>query len=92
MLCHYAVSAGIDDPNVAALALGPLPHEQSGHYQRKLDDALNLKSAFEFYQLPMPGQEKHELERTCKNIPTLLPMVTLTEEIRTNHAVASQRG
>lgn len=53
VLCHYAVSAGIDDPNVAALALGPLPHEQSGHYQRKLDDALNLGSTFEFYQLPI---------------------------------------
>ena len=91
LLCHYVVSAGVGDPNVAALALGPLPSEQSGHYQRKLDDALNLGEEFEFYQLPMPGQEKHELDRTCKNMPTLLPMVTLTEEIRSNHAAASAR-
>ena len=93
LLCHYAVKGGWAHPSVAQFALGPQPEgreERTGRWHEKLDSVLGIRSDFNFYPLPMPGQDKHEIDRTTKMIPTLLPFKTLTSEIASSTVAADR--
>ena len=93
LLCHYAVQGGWAHPSVAQFALGPQPEgreEQTGRWHKKLDSVLGIRGDFEYYPLPMPGQDKHELDRTSKIIPTLLPFKTLSSEIASSTVAADR--
>jgi hypothetical protein len=68
VLMHWANEAGISEAKPYSLR----PGRSSGHYSRKMNNALGFNRNSDLYEMEVPGHGKHDLERSrhaCATLP-----------------------
>lgn len=86
VVSHWAAEAGISECKKYALA----PGASTGHYQRKIDAALDLQAIDEhLYTLETPGRSREDLERSPQTVNCVLPHEALYHEIQKRPGILS---
>ncbi len=86
ILAFWAVKAGRKEELLESLALQP--GCQTGKFSRNFDDACGTKpDAARVYQLPMAIRRRHDPSRSWSDVPTLLPLEKLCDEISSSMAL-----
>ena len=79
-LCWWAEQAGAKQEPISKFALSP--SASSGHFQRKVDVALDLTTKCDgMLTIPVPGHTKHDMFRTVEHIPVLPPHEVVEKEL-----------
>jgi hypothetical protein len=74
---HFAALSGIEDARPYALG----PGSASGHYGRKLRNAMGFSRTADLYDMAVPGHFRHDLSRTVHTVSCLPAHEQLVDDL-----------